>query len=105
LEAGKSGLATILGGVTAARKSLAHVYGIGAIKYGDNNWKRGYPWSWSYQAVLRHLAAVEEGQYIDPESGEPHYTHVWWHLHLLIYFDVNGLGTDDREVWNGRKTA
>lgn len=44
---------------TGPLKELAVLYGRGAIKYDetneDANWKRGYAWSLSYAALLRHL--------------------------------------------------
>lgn len=85
-----------LGGWVATRAGLAKVYGLGALKYDDDNWRKGYPWSWSYQAARRHLQAVEQGQFNDPESGEPHLLNVWWHLATLWTFQDEELGTDDR---------
>lgn len=85
-----------LGGSTAALYVMAKIYGQGALKYEDNNWKRGYPWSWSYAALLRHLHAIERGEWADPESGEPHWGHVLWHLCTLWWFATYGVGVDDR---------
>ena len=33
---------------------LARLYGIGAKKYDDRNWEKGYEWSKSYAAMQRH---------------------------------------------------
>lgn len=84
-----------LGGYEAARLHLARVYGIGALKYSDDNWRKGYPWSWSYAALWRHLEAWHRGEYADPETGQPHLAHVWWHLCTLWTFHQEWLGTDD----------
>lgn len=35
--------------------AIARQYGRGALKYDDNNWRKGYPWSLSYAAAMRHL--------------------------------------------------
>ncbi len=90
----------LLGGSIAARKHLAHVYGFGAIKYGDNNWQKGYPWSWAYAALWRHLEAWHRGEMIDPEGNFPHLAAVWFHFAALIKFQGEGLGTDDRPEVN-----
>lgn len=92
-------------GVKLARFSLipwdaiwkvAEHFGIGARKYEDRNWERGYPWSWSYDALLRHLASDMDGEERDPETGSLHITAVAWHALILIAFRLRGSGTDDR---------
>lgn len=85
-----------LGGPVAARFHLARVYGLGALKYDDDNWRKGYPWSWSYDALHRHLEAIRRGELIDPEMGVPHWANVIWHCATLWTFATEGLGTDDR---------
>jgi hypothetical protein len=87
-----------LGGPVAARYHIARVYGVGAQKYDDNNWRKGYRWSLSYTAALRHLDAIERGEMMDAEMGVPHYANVWWHCATLWTFATEGLGTDDRPV-------
>lgn len=92
----------ILGGEIAARHHIANVYGPGAIKYDDNNWRKGYPWSWSYAALHRHLEAWHRGEMIDvgtpdnPGTKAPHLACVWFHLATLWTYATEGLGTDDR---------
>jgi hypothetical protein len=75
---------------------LARVYGYGASKYSDNNWRKGYPYSWSLSALYRHIEAFRRGQSADPESGRHHLAHAAFHLFTLIWFDQNGRGEDDR---------
>lgn len=79
-------------------ESLAHHYGKGAKKYAPNNWKKGYAWSLSYAALMRHLQAWWMGERIDPETGSHHLTAVVWHAFALMWFEYKGVGTDDRQV-------
>lgn len=79
-----------------AQVEEAKVYGRGAEKYDDNNWRRGYAWSLSYAALLRHLAAFWAGEDRDPETGLLHLAHARWHTGVLIEFMLRELGTDDR---------
>ena len=78
--------------------ALAEHYGLGARKYADRNWERGYRWGLSYAALRRHLAAWACGESIDPESGSHHLVAVAWHAITLYIFERRGLGTDDRAV-------
>ena len=57
---------------TGPLAELAHHFGVGARKYEDHNWRRGYEWSKSYSAVQRHLNAFWGGEDLDecPASGE-----------------------------------
>jgi hypothetical protein len=93
-----SGVVQALGGEVAAYYHIASVYGAGALKYSDDNWRKGYRWSLSYAAALRHLDAIERGEMMDAEMGVPHYANVWWHCATLWTFATEGLGTDDRPV-------
>lgn len=82
-------------------KELAVLYGRGATKYDetneDANWKRGYAWSLSYAALLRHLQlwwSREEDH--DVEMGVKHMTNVAWHAFNLAWFMENRPEFDDR---------
>lgn len=80
---------------------IACVYHYGAQKYedptvGPHNWRRGYAWSLSFAALLRHLTAWWEGEDVDPESGHSHLAHAGWHILTLIWFTLTNKGTDDR---------
>jgi hypothetical protein len=78
---------------------LAELYGVGAMKYEDRNWEKGYEWSKSYQALLRHLLLWWMGEEHDHElstlstqaGGAPvsHLSSVIWHAIALQYFDSN----------------
>lgn len=45
-----------------ALRKVAEVYGKGAEKYEDWNWRKGYDWDLSLDALHRHLADWEEGK-------------------------------------------
>ncbi len=66
--------------------ALADVYGMGAEKYDDTNWVKGYSWRYSYGAMQRHVEAARDGEWTDPESGLPHLAHAAWHMFTLMYY-------------------
>jgi hypothetical protein len=76
--------------------ALSEVYGMGAEKYDDHNYLKGYDWSLSFGALLRHVMAAEKGEWLDDESGLPHVMHAAWHCFALFLFEKHGIGTDDR---------
>lgn len=78
---------------------IAEVYAFGSSKYEDNNWRRGYAWSLSYGAMMRHLTAFWEGEDLDPESGLPHLAHAGFHILALLTFMREQSDLDDR--WGG----
>src|SRR3990172_3998267 len=75
---------------------ILHAYHFGASKYADHNWRKGYKWSLSFDAAMRHLTAWWEREEADPESGLSHLAHAGWHILCLLWFQANGKGTDDR---------
>lgn len=75
---------------------LARLYGRGAAKYEDRNWERGYRWSLSYAALLRHLTQWWGGEDKDPEMGTSHLASVAWHAFALAQFEVAHPDLDDR---------
>lgn len=46
-------------------RKLAEHYGRGALKYADHNWRRGYKWSLSIDALQRHFQAFQDGEDLD----------------------------------------
>ncbi len=79
-----------------ALEEVARVYGIGARKYADDNWLKGYAWRLSLGALMRHVARFMLGEDRDPETGCLHLAHAAWHCLTVITFFMRGLGTDDR---------
>src|SRR3954467_695645 len=58
-----------------ALKGLASVLGFGAKKYAAHNWRGGIEFSRLIGAALRHIHAYNDGEDLDPESGESHIDH------------------------------
>lgn len=79
-----------------AMLELGKVAGFGAAKYARFNFLRGYAWSLSVDALLRHLMAFLDGEDRDPESGCHHAAHIAWHGLTLTAFALRRIGTDDR---------
>lgn len=69
---------------------IAEVFAFGATKYADHNWRRGYEWSKSYDAMLRHLTAWWSGEDVDPESGLSHLGHAGFHMMALATWERLG---------------
>lgn len=67
-------------------RMLARHFGVGAKKYDDHNWRKGYDWSLSYDALNRHLWQFWNGEDIDEETGTPHIVAVAWHAMVLAEF-------------------
>lgn len=77
-------------------RQLGNVYGYGAGKYDPTNYRRGYEWSLSINALYRHLIAFQAGEDNDPESGLPHPAHIAWHALTLCQFMADHRELDDR---------
>jgi hypothetical protein len=96
-----------------AMEQLAIHYTIGAQKYADNNWLKGFRYGRTLAAAMRHLMAWwmaklrgEDGRDRDPQlvavcdqlGVEPplHLTAALWNVTALLTFTLRGLGEDDR---------
>jgi len=79
-----------------ALAEIAKVYGYGAKKYEPRNMEKGYSWSLSFSAMMRHTWAFWRGEDRDPESGLYHLAHAGWHILTMLDFLLRGRGTDDR---------
>jgi hypothetical protein len=75
---------------------VAELYGLGARKYEDRNWEKGYDWSLSYAAMQRHANLFWGGESIDPETKGHHLASVIFHAMALMEYEAKGTGTDDR---------
>jgi hypothetical protein len=74
----------------------ARVWMYGKQKYAAWNWAKGMPWSVPYACALRHLSAWQQGEDIDPESGQPHLAHVMCNLRMLMLYSRTYKEGDDR---------
>lgn len=75
---------------------LAELYGVGAKKYAAHNWRRGYDWSLSYAAAMRHLTQFWNGEDRDEEMGSKHVINAAFHLFALAQFMDDFPEYDDR---------
>ena len=78
--------------------ALAKHYGVGGLKYEDDNWQKGYDWKLSYGALQRHAQAWWSGEewgvevFVNRLTGEEvqvttnHMISVAWHAFALYYF-------------------
>jgi hypothetical protein len=80
--------------------SLGEVAGHGALKYEKFNYLKGYDWSLSFNAMMRHLLQFWAGEDLDAESGLPHTSHAAFHALALTAFIQRGIGKDDRPKGN-----
>lgn len=87
---------------------LAKLYGVGAGKYADHNFRRGYEWSKSYASLQRHANLFWSGEDIDQEMNIVHMSPVAWHAIALTEFLFVHPDFDDRPIrtalrWEGTK--
>jgi hypothetical protein len=75
---------------------LARLYGKGAVKYDEHNWRLGYEWSKSYAAAQRHMNSFWAGEDIDPETGIPHVICASFHMFALATYLTEHPELDDR---------
>lgn len=75
---------------------VGRVYSMGAKKYSARNFEKGYAWSLSFDAMMRHLWAWWGGEETDPESGCNHMAHGIWHCFQLMLLAKYHRDLDDR---------
>lgn len=74
----------------------ARVWMYGEAKYKRFNWMKGMNWSIPLACALRHLAAWQNGEDLDPESGQPHLAHAMCNLRMLTLYARTYPEGDDR---------
>lgn len=77
-------------------RGTAAVLTFGARKYAADNWRGGINYTRLIASMHRHLAAIQENQDIDPESGLPHVYHIACNCQFLGWMMVNRPDLDDR---------
>lgn len=78
---------------------VAERYGKGAEQYEARNWEKGYNWSWSYDALQRHLAAFwgyQQNDTSDAETEHDHLAAAAFHVLALMEFLDAHQEFDDR---------
>lgn len=61
------------------------VLAMGAEKYADWNWLEGQNYSVTMGSLMRHIAALQSGEKIDPESGRSHADHIVCNAIMLAH--------------------
>jgi len=79
-----------------AMDEVARVYGLGAEKYSENNFRKGYAWSLSFASMMRHATQFWAGESYDKETGAHHLACAVFHALALIDFEKNYPELDDR---------
>jgi hypothetical protein len=77
-------------------RDVAPLYTAGARKYADHNWRRGYDWSLSFGAMMRHATQFWSGEETDEETEAPHLASVVFHALALLHFAYAYPELDDR---------
>ena len=67
---------------------IVKVLEYGLIDHGVDSWKEVPDAEVRYtNALIRHLAEISDGKYLDSESNLPHLWHVACNVYFLLYFD------------------
>lgn len=83
--------------ITSVLASEARVLAHGADKYGVRNWRLDEILASTYEgAMMRHLIAWMQGEDTDPDSGEPHLSHLRACAGVVMDADMHGKMVDDR---------
>lgn len=66
-------------------RETAWVHALGAKKYGAFNWlESGVSLGTYIGAIMRHLLAMADGEWLDPESQHPHAAHIAASCNILM---------------------
>jgi len=81
-----------------ALEGIAKIFTFGAKKYNDYNYKNGdgLDWDRPYAAMIRHLNAWNDGEDLDPETGQSHLYHAGCCIMMLIDLVDSEIGKDTR---------
>lgn len=63
-------------------RRLAETYKEGSVKYGDNNWQKGFPASDVMNHAIRHMYL-----WLDGDRTEDHLAHAAWGLFTVMHFE------------------
>lgn len=68
---------------------MVEVLEFGAQKYSADNWKKGLDKKEILESMMRHLAALMDGQPNDPETNLSHIGHIMCNAMFYSYFETN----------------
>lgn len=81
-------------------ESVIRVLMYGASKYGDENWQAVENGKSRYRDALdRHLAEIDKGVLVDPDTGEPHLAHVATNALFLLWLHQKEQAGAGDSVW------
>lgn len=81
-----------------AIEAIANAFTYGAMKYNDNSWRPGIPFTTIYASTLRHMLLWAKGEDLDTESNLSHIDHAICNLAMLAtHIKHNREDLDDRE--------
>lgn len=81
-------------------ESVIRVLMYGANKYGDENWQAVENGKSRYRDALdRHLAEIDKGIDVDPDTGEPHLAHVATNALFLLWLHQKGQVSVRKTAW------
>ena len=70
---------------------------LGKEKYGERNWVQNTVRQSTYiSAIMRHTAALQDGEDLDPESGISHLGHIMAGCAIILDAQKAGTLVDDR---------
>jgi hypothetical protein len=76
-------------------RRLALTYQEGAEKYGDNNWRKGMPFSSTLNHAIKHIF-----QYISGDTSEDHLAHAAWGLLAVMEYEKTHPDLNDLHFHN-----
>lgn len=79
-----------------AIEGLVKVLTAGSKKYAPRNWEKGMAWTTVIASLKRHLAAIENGEDFDGETGLLHADHIQCNAHFLSAYYQIAPQYDDR---------
>lgn len=77
-------------------EELMAVMEVGAKRYGETNWKKGMPFNECIDSLERHLIQFKKRIDTDPDDGLSTITKVAVNALFLRYYQMKGLGDDNR---------
>lgn len=77
-------------------REVMRLYARGAEKYDDHNWRQGYDWTLSIDALFRHFMQFCEGESYDSETQCHHLSSVVFHAFALMEWEKTHPELDNR---------